>query len=153
MITWLIWTIWTSLSTVPRQAVKFNHSLTRMICKFLNMGPPKYVINWTYIYVMRLLKYAVSCRHKLTSWSIPNMPSVVTLILSDSLNKPSIVGLRCVYMWCDLLLDTSVYMVGRGPVLQTLVLCNNFRFKIKSMWGDTEASSSCASAMNIRDFI
>ena len=28
MITQLIWTIWTSLSTVPRKAVKSNHSLT-----------------------------------------------------------------------------------------------------------------------------
>ena len=28
MITRLIWTIWTSLSAVPRKAVKFNHSLT-----------------------------------------------------------------------------------------------------------------------------
>ena len=28
MITQLIWTIWTLLSTVPRKAVKFNHSLT-----------------------------------------------------------------------------------------------------------------------------
>ena len=27
MITWLIWTVWTSLSAVPRKAVKFNHSL------------------------------------------------------------------------------------------------------------------------------
>ena len=28
MITRLIWTIWTSMSDVPRKAVKFNHSLT-----------------------------------------------------------------------------------------------------------------------------
>ena len=28
VITRLIWTIWTSLSAVPRKAVKFNHSLT-----------------------------------------------------------------------------------------------------------------------------
>ena len=30
MITQLIWTIWTSLSAVPRKAVKFNHSLTQL---------------------------------------------------------------------------------------------------------------------------
>ena len=31
MITLLIWTIWNSLSAVPRKAVKFNHSLTSLL--------------------------------------------------------------------------------------------------------------------------
>ena len=31
MITWPIWTTWTSLSAVPRKAVKFNHSLTHSL--------------------------------------------------------------------------------------------------------------------------
>ena len=34
MITRLIWTIWTSLSSVPRKAVKFNHSLTHWCFTF-----------------------------------------------------------------------------------------------------------------------
>ena len=31
VITRLIWTIWTSLSAVPRKAIKFNHSLTSIV--------------------------------------------------------------------------------------------------------------------------
>ena len=37
MITRLIWTIWTSLSAVPRKAVKFNHSVTHSIVKALEL--------------------------------------------------------------------------------------------------------------------
>ena len=37
---WLIWTIWTSLSAVPRKAVKFNHSLNQ--CK-QNCHPGKWI--------------------------------------------------------------------------------------------------------------
>ena len=34
----LIWTIWTSLSAVPRKAVKFNHSLTHFRVTSLALG-------------------------------------------------------------------------------------------------------------------
>ena len=40
MIRWLIWTIWTSLSAVPRKAVKFNRSLTHLSDCLCTCGCP-----------------------------------------------------------------------------------------------------------------
>ena len=39
MITRLMWTIWTSLSAVPKKSVKFNHSLTHLGGKSCALAP------------------------------------------------------------------------------------------------------------------
>ena len=52
MITRLIWTIWTSLSAVPRKAVKFNHSLTRMVSADSSGSVTDQVIQFTALFVI-----------------------------------------------------------------------------------------------------
>ena len=45
MITGLIWTIWTSLSVVPRKSVKCNHSLTHWQMISYNLQHNDFVFN------------------------------------------------------------------------------------------------------------
>ena len=52
----IVWTIWTPMSTVPKKAVKFNHSLTisfcshHLICCLYLKNPPTYPIENTRIH-------------------------------------------------------------------------------------------------------
>ena len=100
MITQLIWTIWTSLSAVPRKAVKFNHSLTHLLC-FISL--------WLY--------------HLIGLWLRQNgrhfADNIFKLIFLD-VNVWILINiqLKCVHVW--ILINISLKCVPKGQIKKKL---------------------------------
>ena len=120
MITQLIWTIWTSVSAVPRKAVKFNHSLTYLTYntifnkrkKFLNDVVINFlhddIIKWKHFprywpFVQGIHWSPVNSPHK-GQWCRALMFSLICTWINGWVNNGEAGDLRCHHAHYDITL-------------------------------------------------
>ena len=98
MITRLIWTIWTSLSAVPRMAVKFNYSLTH-----------SQIVYYCHVSCCRMLLYLNLLSHDNIFKSFLCSVNSLTLPLLDLLN----IWIRAIIPFISLFwLQQSLVFIG-----------------------------------------
>ena len=111
MITQLIWTIWTSLSVVPRKAIKLNHSLTgrsNILPRHISLGNA-----WHLVHIRSMLKYSTymiinidSIPHKL-DYMVPE-PTSYNMLMEYSQNHFIPQSNDCALQLCLFCADPSV---------------------------------------------